>query len=215
MHVMLIHGQGRTPLSMSILGWRLSQKQHNVHYFGYATYLQTFDSITRRFARTIRDEIGDAPYAIVSHSLGGIIARAVLPELASHPPQHLVMLAPPNQPARIAKIMRPNPLYWWITWDCGRKLADDAFYDTLPLPTVPTTIIAGTRGVDGLLQQAIFGTETVNDSILSAQETGLGEGYEVILVPATHAFIMNSKEVAATVLEILGNGHWPTENARA
>ncbi|MBN1218617.1 MAG: alpha/beta hydrolase [Anaerolineae bacterium] len=205
MHIMLIHGQGRTPLSMALLGWRLNQRQYQVHYFGYASYFQMFDDIVARFVRTICDDLGDEPYVMVSHSLGGIIARAALPALAGHPPQHLVMLAPPNQPPRIAKIMRPNPLYWWITWDCGCKLADDAFYERLPLPTVPTTIIAGTRGVNGFLQQAIFGAETVNDSILSVQETELGENYRVILVPATHAFIMNSAEVARIVLEVLGD----------
>jgi pimeloyl-ACP methyl ester carboxylesterase len=205
MHVVLIHGQGRSPLSMSLLGWRLSRQQHQVHYFGYAAFCQTFDDITRRFVQMIRDEIGDRPYAIVSHSLGGIITRASLPHLADIPPQHLVMLAPPNQPARIAKKMRPNQLYWWVTWDCGRKLADDAFYESLPRPTVPTTIIAGTKGLHGRLQQSLFEGEEVNDTILSVQETELSEAQEVILVPASHGFIMNSKQVAEIVSEVIGN----------
>jgi hypothetical protein len=190
---------------MSLLGWRLSRQQYDIHYFGYAAFCQTFDSITRRFAQTIRDKIGDQPYAIVSHSLGGIIVRASLPDLTDNPPQHLVMLAPPNQPARIAKKMKPNQLYWWVTWDCGRKLADDAFYDSLPNPAVPTTIIAGTKGLRGRLQQSLFGAAEVNDSVLSVKETELGEGYKVILVPASHAFIMNSKRVAEIVSEVIGN----------
>jgi hypothetical protein len=208
MHIMLIHGQGRSPLSMSILGWRLSRQQHHIHYFGYATYAQTFEDITRRFGQIIRDEIGEQPYAIVSHSLGGIITRAALPELVDNPPQQLVMLAPPNQPAHIAKMMRFNALYRWMTWDCGQKLADDDFYRTLPVPTMPTTIIAGTKGMGGVWQQAVFGTEeTVNDSVLSVQETELGNGHEVIFVPAMHGFIMNSKEVAGIVSKVLENGH--------
>jgi hypothetical protein len=205
MHIVLIHGQGRSPLSMSLLGWRLSRQQYHIHYFGYAAFCQTFDSITRRFVQTVRDQIGDQPYTIVSHSLGGIIVRAALPDLAGNPPQYLIMLAPPNQPTRIAKKARPNPLYWWVTWDCGRKLANDTFYERLPLPTVPTTIIAGTKGLRGALQQSLFGAEEVNDTILSVKETELGGDYEVILVPASHAFIMNSKEVARIVSEVIGN----------
>jgi pimeloyl-ACP methyl ester carboxylesterase len=196
---------------MFILGWRLNQQQYHIHYFGYAAFCQTFEDITSRLIQTIRDEIGDQPYAIVSHSLGGIIARAALPDLVDIPPQHLIMLAPPNQPARIAKMVRSNPIYWWMTWDCGRKLADDDFYADLPLPTVPTTVIAGTKGVDGLWQQAVFEAEEVNDSILSVQETELGNGAEVILVPARHAFIMNSKEVAGIVSEVLGKGRQKSE----
>jgi hypothetical protein len=205
MHIVLIHGQGRSPLSMSLLGWRLSRQQYEIYYFGYAAFCQTFDSITRRFVQTIRDQIADQPYTIVSHSLGGIIARAALPDLAGNLPQHLIMLAPPNQPTRIAKKARPNPLYWWVTWDCGRKLADDAFYEKLPLPTVPTTIIAGTKGLRGAFQQSLFGTEEINDTILSVKETELGGNYELILVPARHAFIMNSKKVARIVSEVIGN----------
>jgi hypothetical protein len=207
MHIMLIHGQGRTPLSMATLGWRLSRQHFQVHYFGYASYFQMFDDIVARFVQTIRNDIGHEPYAIVSHSLGGIIARAALPALTTHPPHQLVMLAPPNQPARIAKLMRSNAIYRWVTWDCGQKLADDGFYGGLPVPAVPTTIIAGTKRVDGLWQNAIFGREAqVNDGILSVDETQLGEEFTVIPVPARHGFIMNSKEVADMVGHVLGNG---------
>lgn len=200
MHIVLIHGQGRSPLSMTLLGWRLRRAGHDIHYFGYSPMLQSFESITARFIQTIHDEIGNRPYAIVSHSLGGIITRASLPYLTHNLPKHLVMLAPPNQPARIAKKMRANPVYGWFTRDCGRKLGDDSFYETLPRPTIPTTIIAGTRGFRGKLSP--FG-EKANDTVLAVEETRLGKGYEVILVPATHSFIMNSKQVAKTVLKVI------------
>jgi len=208
MHIMLIHGQGRSPLSMGALGWRLSRQKYAIHYFGYASYFQMFDDIVARFVRAIRDDIGNEPYAIVSHSLGGIVAKRQLPALADSSPVHLVMLAPPNQPARIAKLMRSNAVYRWITWDCGQKLADDDFYTSLPVPAVPTTIIAGTKPVDGVWQKAIFGRDAiVNDGILSVAETQLGDAFEVIAVPSRHGFIMNSKEVAEIVLQVLADGH--------
>lgn len=200
MYIVLIHGQGRSPLSMTLLGWRLRRAGHDICYFGYTPILQSFESITARFIQTIRNEVGDRPYAIVSHSLGGIITRASLPYLTDNLPKHLVMLAPPNQPARIAKKLKANPIYEWFTRDCGRKLGDDAFYETLPYPTVPTTIIAGTRGPRGKLSP--FGEEA-NDSVLAVRETELGEGYRVILVPATHTFIMNSKQVAGIVSDVI------------
>jgi hypothetical protein len=142
MRIILIHGQGRTPLAMSLLGWRLNRQRYKIHYFGYATPTETFEAITQRLVRFIGRKIGPRPYAIVAHSLGGIITRASLPYLDNNPPRHLVMLAPPNQPALIAKKARANALYRLVTRDCGRKLSDEAFYQTLPLPTVPTTIIA-------------------------------------------------------------------------
>src|SRR5262245_44302098 len=102
MHVILIHGQGRSPLAMIRLGRRLARQGHQVHYFGYAVFAERFDKIVQRYIKTIRTETKGQPYAIVGHSLGGIITRAALPQLADHPPEHLVMLAPPNHPAAVA-----------------------------------------------------------------------------------------------------------------
>lgn len=201
MHIVLIHGQGRTPLSMSWLGRRLHRQGYQIHYFGYTTFAQSFDSIVSRFSQTVRAKTAGQPYAIVSHSLGGIITRAALPHLADHLPQHLVMLAPPNQPAALARRMRAFPPYCWFTQDCGQKLADETFYQSLPRPAVPTTIIAGTRGWPAWLT---FFKGRPNDLVLTVDETRL-EGCPQFLVHAVHPLIMNSKEVSQFVLDILQN----------
>lgn len=202
MHVILIHGQGRTWLSMIWLGRRLRRQQHQVHYFNYIAVVQSFDRIVERFVQTIRTKTNAEPYAIVSHSLGGIITRAALPRLADHPPQHLVMLAPPNRPATAARWMGQIPPYRWLTGDCGKKLASQEFYQTLPPPHIPTTVIAGTRGWPRWISP--FGDQP-NDFVLLADETKLA-GSDPILVHATHAFIMNSQQVAQITLELLKCG---------
>ncbi len=199
MHVVLIHGQGRTPMSMTLLGWRLRRWGYQTVYFGYAGFAESFDTITQRFIQTVQHRIDPQPYAIVAHSLGGIITRAGLSALIENPPKHLVMLAPPNQPSQMAKKLRPNALYKLTTGDSGQKLGDDGFYKTLPLPNVPTTVIAGTKGWHGRLSP--FGEE-INDTLVSLQEARL-EGCEVIQVPAVHSLIMNSRDVAQIVAEIL------------
>jgi len=199
-HVILIHGQGRTPLSMSLLGCRLKRQGYPVHYFGYIVTFQRFERITQRFVRTVQEKIKGQPYIIVGHSLGAIITRAALPHLADHPPRHLVMLAPPNQCSWIAQKMRSNPIYRFLTWDCGRKLASQSFYEDLPQPTVPTTMIAGTRGWPSAISP--FGGEA-NDGVLAVSETRLAGAAEPVRIPATHPFIMNSKQVAKIVIEIL------------
>ena len=183
------------------LGRRLWRRGHQVHYFGYAAVTQSFDNIVSRFVQTVRAKTAGQAYAIVSHSLGGIITRAALPHLTDHLPEHLVMLAPPNQPAAIARRMRAFPPYRWFTRDCGQRLGDEAFYQTLPHPIVPTTIIAGTRGWPTPLP---FFAGRPNDLVLAVDETRL-EGCPQVLVPATHPLIMNSKQVAQLVLDILQN----------
>src|SRR5262245_44614912 len=202
MHIILIHGLGRTPLAMSLLGRRLRKRQYTVRSFGYAAFYQPFDAIVRRFVATIRSEVGPQPYVIIGHSLGNIIARASLPALADLPPQRLVMLAPPNQPPLLAKAMGPNPLFRLMSGECGKLLADDAFYARLPVPDIPTTIIAGTAGPRGQLSP--FGNRP-NDCVVAVEETRLGPGCEVCLVPAIHTFIMNSPKVTAMIMDVLGS----------
>jgi alpha-beta hydrolase superfamily lysophospholipase len=149
MHLLLIHGMGRSPLSLAILGRHLSQRGHSVRYFGYAAFLEPFAQIVNRLTATVRSSFQQRPYALIGHSLGGILARAALPALADMPPRHLVMLAPPNQPPLLAQHFHKHMLYRIITRDCGAKLANQAFYAALPRPAIPTTIIAGTAGRGG------------------------------------------------------------------
>jgi hypothetical protein len=200
MRVLLIHGLGRTSLSLLLLGQRLSQQNHRVRYFGYAAFQESFDQITCRLVATIRVAVDQRPYVLIGHSLGGILARAALPALAHMPPRHLVMLAPPNQAPVLARRLRKHLLYQLLTRNCGGKLVDQSFYETLPQPAVPTTIIAGTAGPRG--RWSPFG-DRPNDGVVAVEETRLGVDTEVILVPWVHTLIMNSPQVTRTICELL------------
>jgi thioesterase superfamily protein len=202
MRLLLIHGMGRTPFSLALLGRRLSKQGHFVRYFGYAAFQESFDQIVGRLVATIRATANQHPYGLIGHSLGGILARAALPALANMPPRHLVMLAPPNQPPLLARRLRKHLLYRLMTRDCGGKLADQAFYKTLPHPTIPTTIIAGTAGPRG--HWSPFG-DRPNDGVVAVEETRLGVNIEVILVPSVHALIMNSPHVTRTICRLLSD----------
>ncbi|HEX9441195.1 MAG TPA: alpha/beta hydrolase [Roseiflexaceae bacterium] len=200
MRLLLIHGMGRTPLSLALLGRRISRQRHIVRYFGYAAFQESFDQIVGRLVATIRATADQHPYALIGHSLGGILARAALPALANMPPRHLVMLAPPNQAPLLARRLRKHLLYQLMTRDCGGKLTDQAFYETLPQPTIHTTIIAGTAGPRG--HWSPFGDQP-NDGVVAVEETRLGSKTEVILVPSVHTLIMNSAQVTRTICELL------------
>jgi hypothetical protein len=200
MRLLLIHGMGRSPLSLALLGRRLARQGHSVHYFGYAAFLESFDQIVNRLVAAVRAAADSHPYALIGHSLGGILARAALPRLADMPPRYLVMLAPPNQAPMLARRMYRQPLYRLATGDCGGRLADSAFYASLPQPTVHTMIIAGTAGPRG--RWSPFG-DRPNDGVVAVEETRLGGDSEVILVPSIHTLIMNSPRVTKAISELL------------
>jgi pimeloyl-ACP methyl ester carboxylesterase len=200
MNIILLHGQGRTTNAMRLLGFRLGRLGYCVKYFRYYTRREKFTQIVERLIDTVRSLPQDEPYAFVGHSMGGVIARASLPALTDHTPTHLIMLASPSQPPKLAPLARHNPLYTYLTYECGQLVTSDAFYQRLPKPTVPTTIIAGTGGPRG--KWFPLGQEA-NDSVLTVQETRLGSEYEMILVPALHTFIMNSREALHHIDRIL------------
>lgn len=197
MRVFLIHGMGRTSISMLLLRRRLSKAGHRPHLFGYTVTLQSFDAIVHRFLDRVRRVLDkdraeghEGSYAVISHSLGGIITRAASPQL---PPgfSRFVMLAPPNQPPAMVRALESNSLFRLLTRDAGHKLHEQAFYETLPVPDVPTLIVAGNSGPQN--PWLPFDGKP-NDGIVSVEETYL-EGVPRVEVPALHTFMMNRRDV--------------------
>ncbi len=209
MRVFLIHGMGRTPVSMWILRQRLQGEGHRVSLFGYAVTLADLDAITDRFVDRVQevmaaesdgrnDDDAETPeYAIVGHSLGNLVARMASPKLPTGWCR-FAMLAPPNRPPVVVHTLKDNPLFRAFTGSTGRRLADEEFFAALPVPDVPSLIIAGTGGP--LASWLPFAGQP-NDGVLRVEESRL-EGVPMIEVPGIHTFLMNRADVFAAILDL-------------
>ena len=118
MNLLLIHGQGRTTNAMRLLGVRLQRRGYHVRYFRYYTRREKFSQIVERLITTIRALPQDQPYALIGHSMGGLLARASLPALVAHAPMHLIMLASPSRPPRLAPLAQHNPILCAMATTC-------------------------------------------------------------------------------------------------
>jgi hypothetical protein len=191
----LVHGMGRTPVSMVLLALRLRRAGFATAIFGYLATLERFPACAARLQRFIEKRAGAVPFIVVGHSLGTVLLRDVLPRLA-RAPAACFLLAPPARACVGARMFAPFLPYRIITGEMGQLLADERFMASVPVPACPTWIYAGTGGPRGAFYP--LGDEP-NDGILKVSETQIS-GVPVVLVPAMHTFLMNSRLVARDLI---------------
>jgi alpha/beta hydrolase family protein len=203
MRVLLIHGLGRTPLSLLGLARELGRDGHHPQLIGYVGAVESYGAIVSRVRSRLQAAARTGePYAAVGHSLGGLILRAALGdwpgELAA--PRCVVMLGTPSQVPRLARRLRGWRLYRWINGEAGQLLTQPEFFAALPVPTVPLTVIAGTKGWPPAV--SLFDGEP-NDGVVAVAETRLGATETMVELPASHTFMMNNRQVRTLVRELL------------
>ena len=201
MKVLLVHGLGRTPLSMAPLAMSLQQVGYVTELFGYAAFAESYDRIVRRLRHRLADlaEMGD--YAVVAHSLGGLLTRSALAQEGTALPTQVIMLGTPNQSPRMARLawkwLFP---FRWFARDCGKNLADPTWYATLPDPNFPYQAIAGTKGLSGVWSPF---EGKLNDGLVALGEVAISESDRPIQIPTFHTFMMNHPSVRQAVVNIL------------
>lgn len=208
MRVFLPHGMGRSPASMWPLALRLKRAGHRPSLFGYFVAFESFDQIVKRYLRQVNQVLAEdreagediSEWAVVGHSLGNVITRKASPQM---PPgfSRFVMLAPPNQPPASARWMRNNFLFKALTRDAGQTISDPSFFDDLPVPDVPSLVIAGDAGP--MLEWLPFSGP--HDAVVQVAETRL-EDIPVLQIPAMHTFMMNRRDVTDVILGFLEHG---------
>lgn len=110
------------------------------------------------------------------------------------------MLGTPNRPPRLARVLGVRWVYRRIMGECGVNLSSPLFYAGLPVPQVPYTIVAGTAGPRG--RWSPFGEEP-NDGVVAVTETRIYDDDQLVLLPVTHTFMMNSARVHDVVRRAL------------
>ncbi|HTL97216.1 MAG TPA: hypothetical protein VL181_00295 [Holophagaceae bacterium] len=194
----LVHGMGRTPVSMLLLAARLRRRGLDCEVFGYFAGSASFDGIAARLSERLA--LQPAGYVAVGHSLGGLLLREAISRLpdAAPRPAHLFLLGTPNHASHLAKRLRHSPLYRLLTGDSGQLLADAGRVEAIRALELPTTVIAGVAGPRH--PKGPFGQEP-NDGVVALSEARL-EGAALHPLPALHTFLMNSARVADLIASI-------------
>lgn len=200
MQLLLVHGLGRTPISLFGLATALRGAGHRTRFFGYSPTLETLPRILRRLTTLLRELAARGErVGLVGHSLGGLLLRMTLPAVPELKVHHLVMLGTPTGVPRMALLAwKWFPPFRLFTRDCGRFLTSADAFAKLPPLTVPFTLIAGTAGPCGRFSP--FGDDR-NDGVVSVSETRL-PNREPELFPVVHTLMMNDAAVQRLVREL-------------
>jgi hypothetical protein len=195
MHAILVHGMGRTGLSMMPLARHLTESGLRPHVFNYFGSWQNQHECVARLKNFIETKSDGSPFIVIGHSLGTVLLRLVIPTL-KNAPVACFFLAPPTVACRAAKYLQNNPIFRSLTGAMGGLLGNDNFMSKLPVPRILTTFYVGTGGPR---RRWLPFQDAMNDGILMCSEL-VYPSADIQLVKSIHTYIMNSRIVIRDIL---------------
>jgi len=204
--VVLLHGLGRTDRAMQPLADALTRAGFRVHNLAYPSLAEEPAELVAIAAQQIDACCAQAERLhFVTHSLGGLIARAVLAQAPRPNLGRVVMLAPPNSGSEYADLVRATSVGSAERIPAIAALGTDpaSFARSLPPPSYPVGVIAGTRTVNPLDPLLLAGPGDGAVSVASAQLAGMSD---FLTVDATHSSIRRRADVHAQVIAFLRTG---------
>lgn len=220
--VILLHGLNRAHDSMHPLATHLQQAGYQTLNFQYASGRAGIGEHALAL-QTLVEELGDQVEEInfVAHSMGNIVVRHYLhnirdPETGDEGDERInrmVMIAPPNQGSRMARLLDESRIFNMVTGTCGIQLGDgwEQLEPKLATPKFQFAIIAG--GVDTtLVDNPVLNGK--NDLTISVEETRLPGAHDTIVRPYTHTFIMSQPETLQMTARFFQNGFLVSEAQR-
>lgn len=209
-YVILVHGLGRTKLSMSKTGRFLRQQGYHVLNFNYPSTRHRLETLSERYLGPyIQTHCTDPdrPIHFVTHSMGGILVRLHLKHAPLDRLGRVVMLAPPNQGSEVADWLRHLFAYKWLLGPAAQEIGTDA--GNLPRQLGPVDfelgVIAGDRSINLINSFKIPGSD---DGKVAVERTKVEGMRDFLLVHAPHPFLMRNTEVLQQIDYFLRTGQF-------
>jgi pimeloyl-ACP methyl ester carboxylesterase len=144
----------------------------------------------------------------VTHSLGGVVARALLD--TRRPPNlgRVVMLAPPHGGSEWVDLLKRLKLEKFALGPVSQDLSTRAVRSSGPID-YPLGIIAGNRALDPILPR--FLVARPNDGKVSVASTRLDGMSDHIVMPVSHTLMTANRAVGEMAVRFIETGKFPRE----
>lgn len=221
--VILLHGLIRTSDSMQPLEVYLQRQGFRTLNFRYAssrhgigTHAAALQSVIDHLDEGVTD------IYFVAHSLGNIVIRRYFADASPTVSgsrgdariRRIVMLGPPNQGSKVAKLMRASLLFNTIAGISGNQLGAkwEETERQLCEPPVDFAIIAGGQANDR--DWSNFVLEGKDDFTVSVEEAKLVGARDMVVWPLLHGTMMKQKDVMRAVDCFFRHGYLVSEATR-
>ncbi len=208
--IILLHGLGRSSVSMKGVQWRLEDEGFAVINNSYSWLRKSIEEI----APIVIDEglsdcadLGLSQIGFVTHSMGGILLRQYVHSKPIAGLGRVVMLAPPNQGSTMADHLLASEMLEPLLPESTHQLGTGE--DSLPKRLGPVNfelgVIAGTD-TRALLSPGL--DDMANDGTVAVQETYVQGMQDFIALPVDHSFMMWRDAVLDQVVQFLSQGQF-------
>lgn len=190
--VVLVHGLGRTELSMLPFSWALKRNGYEVLNWGYSSTCCSIAEIGEELGADL-EALDPRPDKIhfVGHSMGNIVVRWMLNHDPPAEKGRVVMLAPPNKGAEVAD--KYVDLMGWLL-EPLEDLTTDENSTARSLPPIEEREV-------GVIAGKYDGKVSIDEAHHEGEE-------DFKVVGAAHTFIMNRPDVHRFTVDFLQDGYF-------
>ena len=208
--VVLLHGLSRSDNSFWIMEETLRAFDFKVVNEGYPSGDAPIDELISYVDKSVRACNDASKMHFVTHSMGGILARAWLSKNRPANFSRTVMLGPPNHGSELVDMFGELKLFEFFNGPAGmqRGTGPGNLPNQLGPADFEARILAGPRYVYPLVFSVVSGAK---DGKVSVESTRLEGMTDHIVISTTHTFMMNNPLVIAQTVKFLRTGRFDHE----
>lgn len=208
--IVLLHGLGRTSLSMKRLEWHFRGQGYRVINRTYPSHRKMIEPLADEWLESLlasKISTSDSKVHFVTHSLGGIVLRQYL--CNHHLPNlgRVVMLAPPNQGSELADFLSRYGFFRWLIGPSFAQLgtAETCLPQQLKAVDFPLGVIAGDQSSNPIFSKFIPG---LNDGKVAVERTRARGMSDFLVQHQSHTWLMWRQSTLDQISHFLIHGRF-------